>query len=70
MNTPLAIIIGSAIIGGSIYLAAPRYELFPIPNSANPAAWKVNKLNGEVSLCATASGENTSAGCSVQLKQF
>ncbi len=70
LTTPMAIIIGAGLLAIAIFLAAPRYELFPIGNSTNPAAWKVNKLTGDVSLCATASGQNTEAGCSVKLKQF
>lgn len=71
LTTPLAIVIGAALIALAISSSAPtRYELFPIANSTNPAAWKLNKATGDVSLCATASGQNTEAGCSVKLKQF
>ncbi len=70
LSTPIAIIIGSGLIAASLFLAAPRYEIYPIGNSNNPAAWKINKLTGDVSLCATATSADTQAGCSVKLKQY
>ena len=70
LSLPTSIIISGFIIAFSLYLTAPRYELLPIPSSTNPAVWKIDRVNGNVSLCATASGKDTEAGCTAKLKQF
>ena len=41
-----------------------------ITNSSNATAWKINRLTGDVFICATPSGENTQAACSARLTQF
>ena len=70
INLPISIIISGFIIALGSYLTAPRYELLPIASSTNPAVWKIDRVNGNVSLCATASGKDTEAGCTAKLKQF
>jgi len=69
-STAIAIIVGSGIVATAIFLSAPHYTLYPIANSTNPASWKINLQTGDISLCATAAGEGTEAGCSAHLKQF
>lgn len=70
MNLPIAIIVSSVLIAASLYCTTPRYELIPVPTSANAAAWKIDRLNGDIYLCATAAGKDTESGCSAKLKQF
>lgn len=70
MNTPIALVIGFGLLAAAIFLASPHYQMYPITSSTNPAAWRVNQLTGDVSLCASAAGEGTEAGCTAKLKQF
>jgi hypothetical protein len=70
MNNNIALIISGFLIAMGIYCSSPRYELVTISNSSNPAAWKFDRFNGDVFLCATPSGKDSEAGCSAKLKQF
>ena len=70
MNQPIAIVISGFLIAAGIYCSTPRYEIITVPSSTNPAVWKLDRMNGDVSLCATSSGKDTESGCSAKMKQF
>lgn len=70
MNQPLAIALAGLLVALGIYCASPRYQILVVPTSSNPAVWKLDTRNGDVFLCATASGKDTESGCSTKMKQF
>lgn len=70
MKTSIALIVCTVILALVINHVAPRYEIIPVANSTNPAVWKLDRANGDVYLCATASSKEAESGCSVKMKQF
>lgn len=68
--TILGYAIAAIILAIGLKCATPRYEMIAINNSTNPAIWKLDKFNGDIYLCATASTKDAESGCSAKMKQF
>ncbi len=70
MNNATAIALAGLFIAIALYCGGPRYQLISVNNTTNPAVWKLDTHNGDLTLCATAAGKDTESGCSAKMKQF